>query len=116
MALQAEFLKSVRDNLNTVQAKATARIESLNGSARKMISDVVEKGKHSQKDLSERLSKIAPSDLIQQKVKPAAEQAMKRATEVGNKAKSYVNAAAASNSVKKVTERLNQFRQKTGQA
>jgi uncharacterized membrane protein YheB (UPF0754 family) len=115
MSVQAEFLKNVRDNISTVQAKASARIESLNGSARKIISEVVEKGKTSQKDISERLSKIASPEVIQQKVKPVAEEAIKRVTEASTKAKTYVDttsreqAAAFAGGLHKMADRIGQI-------
>jgi len=75
---QAEFLKTVRKSLTDAQARAAARIETLEGDAKKALGDLVERGRHSQKDIADRLQKIAQSGIIQQKVRPAAEEAFKK--------------------------------------
>jgi hypothetical protein len=120
MAQQAEFLKNVRENLNAVQAKATARLETLNGTASKAISEIVEKGKAQQKDLSEKLSKFASKEALEQRVKPVAEVAYKQVSAVREKASAYVNetsrgpAVAVAGSLRKVAARLETFGQKPG--
>ncbi|MFM2152203.1 MAG: hypothetical protein RL199_638 [Pseudomonadota bacterium] len=58
MADQTDFLKTVREGLNTVQTVAVRRLEALEGDARKALGDLVEKGRDSQKELLERLGKL----------------------------------------------------------
>lgn len=78
MAEQTEFFKTVREGLTSAQAKATQRFEALEGDARKALTGLVEKGKVSQRDVVERLNRLASSGVINEKVKPAAEEALRR--------------------------------------
>ncbi len=80
MAEQVEFFKSVREGFSAVQAKATHRFEALEGDARKALNELVEKGRVSQKDLRDRLGRLAKSPVVQEKVMPAAEEALRKVT------------------------------------
>jgi len=92
MSDQADFLKNV-------QQKATARLEKLNGNARKMFTEAVEKGKASRKDLSAKL-----------------EPAVKRVADAGGKARTYLDDASRkqdstfAGGLRKVAERLDAMR------
>src|SRR4051812_27424400 len=59
MTQQTEFLKNVRETFTKAQTNAAQRLGALEGDARKVIGGLVEKGRASQKDLSEKLSKLA---------------------------------------------------------
>lgn len=70
---QAEFMSSVRRGFTAAQAVATARLESLNGDARRVFDDLVERGKTSQRDITERLQRIARAEAVQEKMRPVEE-------------------------------------------
>lgn len=131
MSEQVEFFKSVREGFSAVQAKATQRIEALEGDAKKALNELVEKGRLSQKDLIERLGRIAK---VQDKVKPAAEEAWRKVSsaeykqtleeltrkvkETREKARTFVDstsreqAAALAGELRRFAERLDKLAKK----
>lgn len=106
MAEQVEFLKTVRERFSGVQA----RLGTLNDDARKVFEGLVEKGRESQKDLSERLQKVAvPAyktriGAISRKVKAAQGRAV---TYVDSTSRD--RAAAVAENLRKVASRLDQL-------
>jgi hypothetical protein len=127
MAEQTEFFKTVREGITSAQAKATQRFEALEGDARKALDGLVEKGKASQKDIVERLGKLAQAEVIQQKVKPAAEEAFKKVAsaeykqtldELAKKARTFVDttsreqAGVIAGELRKFADRLEKLAQK----
>lgn len=67
---QAELLGSVRKGIEAAQAVATTRLETLEGDARKVLSGLVEKGRDSQRNLTQRIQRIAESEAIRNSVRP----------------------------------------------
>jgi polyhydroxyalkanoate synthesis regulator phasin len=89
MTEQAEFLKSVKDSFSSAQAKATARIETLSGDARKLFDDLVERGRVSQKDLSEKFQKLTGAE-----TRGRIEELSRRVRELQTKAVEFVDSAS----------------------
>lgn len=86
---QAEFLKSFKDSFSSAQQKATARFETLSGDARKLFDDLVERGRTSQKDLTERLQKLTGAEYASR-----LEELSRRVKELQTKAVEFVDAAS----------------------
>ncbi len=89
MTEQAEFLKSVKDSFSSAQAKASARIETLSGDARKLFDDLVERGRVSQKDISERFQHLTGAE-----TGGRIEELSKRVRELQTKAVEFVDSAS----------------------
>jgi hypothetical protein len=106
MSQQAEFLKNVRETFVKAQTNATQRLGAL-----------VEKGKASQKDISDRLSKI---DLA--KVAPTVEELQKRVLQARESALTYVDATGRTQAgnvaaeLRKLADRLEKLAQKPAEA
>lgn len=86
---QAEFIKNVKDSFSSAQQKATARFEELSGDARKLFDDLVERGRTSQKDLTERLQKLTGAEYASR-----VEEISKRVRELQTKAVEFVDSAS----------------------
>lgn len=110
MPEQTEFLKNVRERFTGVQSKATERWGALNQDARKVFDGLVEKGRVSQRDLSERLQKAGYVGKV--------EELTRRVKEAQGRAASFVDttsrdsAAAVAENLRKVASRLDQLAQK----
>lgn len=89
MTDQAEFLRTVKESLSSAQAKASARFETISGDARRLFDDLVERGRVSQKDLSERFQKLTDSE-----ARGRVEELSKRVRELQTKAMEFVDAAS----------------------
>lgn len=74
---QTELIDTVRKTFEAAQAVAATRLEGLEGDARKVVSELVEKGRHSQRNIAERLQRLAESQLLRQRVRPV-EDALKK--------------------------------------
>lgn len=100
MSEKKDFLTSVRENLTQVQKTATAKVETLNGSAKKIFTEVVEKGKASQKNITVKLHETA---------KPAEAVLKKARTYVDSASREQAKAFAGN--LRKVAARLDQIGQ-----
>lgn len=129
---QTEILKSVRETFHSAQVKATARIDAFNVDAKKAFTELVEKGRTSQKDIAERLGKAGSE--LEKRVKPVAdgligkvgspevrtkvEEIGKKAKEAQSKAIQYVDttsreqAAVFAGELRKLADRLEKLSQK----
>jgi hypothetical protein len=114
MSEQADFLKNVRSRLNEVQSRASARIDTLNEDARKAFEDLVEKGRESQKDISERFQKVD--------YRTRVEKLTRKVKEAQGRAVSYVDAtsreqaAAVAENLRRFASRLDQIARKQAAA
>lgn len=109
MLAQSEFIKNVREGVVSVQEKATARLESLNGDARRRLEGLVERGRESQRDLADRLQKLAQSPVIQERVRPAAEGALRRVAGEDYKARVEKIGDEVTRRVKTLQEQASRF-------
>lgn len=67
---QTELLSSVRKGFEAAQVVATTRLESLEGDAKRVVTDLFEKGRNSQRQLTERIQRIADSETVRNSVRP----------------------------------------------
>lgn len=92
MSEQTDFLKTVREGLSAVQTVATRRLEALEGDARKVLGDFVEKGRDSQKELIERLSRLTANG-------SSLEGVVQSLKDAGGKAVAFVDTAGREQAV-----------------
>jgi hypothetical protein len=92
MSEQTDFLKTVREGLSAVQTVATRRFEALEGDARKVLGDFVEKGRDSQKELIERLSRLTANG-------SSLEGVVQSLKDAGGKAVAFVDTAGREQAV-----------------
>lgn len=78
--MQTEMLKGVRETLAAAQSKAAATFASLDGDARKLFEQLVERGRSQQQEIGERLVKLADGNAVFRQVKPGVEDAFRHLT------------------------------------
>lgn len=106
MNQQTEFFRTVRETVTAAQAKATARIDAIEGDARKALTGLVEKGKESQKDLTALLDKKMPE------YRARVEEIGKRVKDAQTRAVGFVDetsrgqAAAIAGELRRIADRL----------
>lgn len=74
---QTELLDSVRKGIEAAQNVAANRLTGIEDDARKVVSELVEKGRHGQRNLSQRLQRLAENEALRNRVRPV-EDALKK--------------------------------------
>lgn len=92
---QKELFKNVRAGLEAAQQKATARLETLNGDARRALEGLITRGRESQRELSEKLQQVARPEQIEEKLRPVADRVTAARTRVIDLASTKARGQAA---------------------